>query len=326
MAPSPYSERPSADIAVVIPCYNVAAHVEAVIRAIPPIATTIVAVDDGSTDDTAAVLARLDDRRLKVIRHSTNRGVGAAVKTGYEEALRSGAGICVKLDGDGQMAPEGIAALARALVDEGVQYAKGNRFTDIGALQQMPPVRLLGNALLSFLVKLASGYWNVLDPTNGYTAIASAALRRITFAKLADRYFFETSMLVELNIARARIADVAMPARYGNERSAMNLPWVTLTFPDLLARSLLRRLYWRYLIEDFGVTSVCLLLGVPLVAFCVIFGPIKWAHSIRTGELASAGTVFVAGLPVILGFQLLLTAVVLDVLSTSTVKRNVPPD
>jgi hypothetical protein len=248
--------------------------------------------------------------------------VGGAVKTGGGEALARGADVVVKMDGDGQMHAEDLDTLVAPLLDGGADFAKGNRFVDHVALREMPRVRLVGNALLSFAVKAVSGYWNVLDPTNGFVAVRADVLRRLDVPWLAERYFFETSLLVELNIARARVADVALPARYGDAPSSLRVRRVLATFPWLLLRALLRRFYWRYLIEDFGVVSVGVLLGVPLVLFGTSFGAWHWVLSERTGVPATAGTVFVAALPIILGVQLLLLALVLDVLASPTVKRG----
>lgn len=314
-------------VAIIVPCYNVAGRVSAVIRGIPADVDCIIAVDDGSVDQTASVIENLGDPRVVLLRHDRNRGVGGAMKSGYREALRRGADICVKMDGDGQMAPTDLDALTGALRAGSADYAKGNRFVDLVALRQMPLARLVGNGCLSFAGKAASGYWNMLDVTNGYTAITAAMLRRVALERLGERYFFEISMLIELNILRARVIDVTMPARYGDAPSSMRLGRVLATFPGMLLGGLLRRFYWRYVIEDFGVVSIAVLFGLPLLAFGATFGAVKWIHSIRTGEFASAGTVFVAALPVILGFQLLLVAVVLDVLSSSTLKQdaNAPP-
>jgi len=309
-------------VAIVIPCFRVAPHIAGVIRSIPQRYRTIICVDDCSPDDTAAVVTELGDPRVTLVRHSRNRGVGGAVKTGYAEAMGRGADVCVKLDGDGQMSGDGIDALVAPLLEGAADYAKGNRFVDLRALRQMPGGRLVGNALLSFATKLASGYWNSLDVSNGFTAVRSAVLRRMDFEELSDRYFFETSMLIELNILRSVVADVEMPARYGDEVSSVGMSRVLLTFPALLARGFLRRFYWRYLIEDFGVVAVCVLTGLPLVAFGVIFGAAHWIESVHTGRPATAGTVFVAALPIILGFQLLLSAVLLDVVSSTARKRE----
>ena len=307
-------------LAIIIPCYRVERHIAEVIRSIPERYSTIICVDDASPDGTAAAIESLGDSRVTLLRHPKNRGVGGAMKTGYVEAIRRGAAICVKMDGDGQMSAEGVGDLVAPLLEGVAEYSKGNRFVDVRALRRMPAVRLLGNAFLSFASKLASGYWNMLDVSNGFTAVTSAMLRRMDLGQMSERYFFETSMLIELNILRARVADVEMPARYGDEKSSLRISRVATTFPLLLLRGFLRRFYWRYLIEEFGVVSVCVLSGLPFLLFGTVFGAWRWLDTVRTGNPATAGTVFVAALPIILGVQLLLAAVLLDVLSSPTVK------
>jgi dolichol-phosphate mannosyltransferase len=311
--------RPST-IAVVIPCFRVARHVCDVVRSIPARYAPVICVDDASPDDIRGALDALRDPRVVYLRHERNRGVGGAVMTGWREALARGADLVVKMDGDGQMQGEHLDALVAPLIDGSVDVAKGNRFVDHVALQGMPRTRLIGNALLSFAVKAVSGYWNVLDPTNGFVAVRSTILRDVDRRWLAERYYFETSLLVALNVAHARVADVALPARYVDAPSSLPVARVAASFPWLLARSLARRFYWRYLIEDFGVVSVSVLLGMPMILFGLAFGSWHWLQSIRSSVPATAGTVFVAALPIILGVQLLLVAVVLDVLSSPTLK------
>jgi dolichol-phosphate mannosyltransferase len=307
-------------VAIIIPCYKVERHIAEVIRSMPERYSTIICVDDASPDGTSAAIESLGDSRVTLIRHPKNRGVGGAMKTGYAEAIRRGAAICVKIDGDGQMSADDVGDLVAPLLEGVAEYSKGNRFVDLRALRRMPAVRLLGNAFLSFATKLASGYWNMLDISNGFTAVTSAMLRRVDLGQISERYFFETSMLIELNILRARVADVEMPARYGDEKSSLRISRVATTFPPLLLRGLLRRFYWRYLIEEFGVVSVCVLSGLPFLLFGMVFGAWRWIDTVRTGNPATAGTVFVAALPIILGVQLLLAAVLLDVLSSPTIK------
>ena len=305
-----------------IPCYRVAGQIAGVVQSIPQSYSPIICVDDASPDDVKGALDALADPRVVYVKHDRNRGVGGAVKTGWLEALERGADVCVKMDGDGQMRGEDLDALVAPLLDGSADAAKGNRFVDHEALRAMPTVRLVGNAMLSFAVKLVSGYWNVLDPTNGFVAVRATVLQRLELERLADRYFFETSLLVELNIARARVADVALPAIYGDAGSSLRVRHVMATFPAMLVRAMLRRFYWRYVIEDFGVVSVGVLLGLPMVLFGILFGGWHWADSVRSGVPATAGTVIVAALPIILGVQLLLVALVLDVLASPTVKRG----
>ena len=309
-------------VAIVIPCYRVAERIGGVIRAIPPHYRMIICVDDASSDGTAAAIVATVDPRVTLLRHERNRGVGGAAKTGYAEALRRGATVCVKMDGVGQMSPDDLDPLVTPLLDGHADYAKGNRFVDLNALRAMPRARLIGNAMLSFASKLASGYWNMLDVSNGFTALRAPLLQEIDVHALSDRYFFETSMLIELNIHHTAVVDVEMPARYGGETSSMRMSHALLTFPNLLVRGVLRRFYWRYLIEDFGVVALCVLLGLPLITFGVVFGAYHWHESILTGRPATAGTVFVAALPIILGFQLLFAAILVDVLTSTTGKRR----
>src|SRR5688572_25787382 len=320
MTASAHSQPDYDAVAIIIPCYKVERHVADVIRAIPAHYKTIICVDDASPDGSAAAIEGLADARVTLLRHPENRGVGGAMKTGYTEAMRLGADICVKMDGDGQMSCDDLDDLVAPLQEDAAEYAKGNRFVDLRALRQMPTRRLFGNAFLSFTSKLACGYWNMLDVSNGFTAAKSEVLRRMDFTKISDRYFFETSMLIELNILRATVADVEMPARYGDEQSSLRISRVATTFPPMLLRGLLRRFYWRYLIEEFGVVSICVLTGLPFLLFGVVFGVWHWVESARTGATATAGTVIVAALPIILGVQLLLGGILLDVLSSPTVK------
>lgn len=301
-------------IAVVIPCYNEAARIRSVIEQLPDWVTTIIAVDDASRDDTHAVLLDIPDSRLVVLQHRDNQGVGAATRTGYREALQRDAEICIKMDGDGQMSVADLPALLAPLLDGRADFTKGNRFRDIAALNRMPKIRLLGNSALSGLTKLVSGYWTVLDPTNGFTAIRTDTLGQLNLDRLAARYFFETSMLVELNIGGAVVEDVSMPARYGDERSSLRVSTVLFQFPPLLLRGLLRRFFWRYVIHDFNVLTVAVFAGAPLLAFGVLFGGLHWIRSVRTGVPATAGTAILAALPIVLGVQFLLVALVIDLL------------
>ena len=305
-------------VAVVIPCFNVERHIADVIESVPETVHTIVVVDDGSTDNTWGVVEHLADPRVVRVRHDENQGVGAAMRTGYRVALDRKAQVCVKMDGDGQMAAADLPRLLEPLLAGTADYAKGNRFREVGALAVMPRLRLIGNGLLSFLTKLVSGYWSVFDPTNGYTAIRAEVLEQLDLGRLNRGYFFETSMLVELNILGAVIRDIDIAARYRGERSSMRLGAVLLGFPPLLVRGLARRFFWRYMIRDFNALTLCVLMGVPWMAFGVVFGAYHWWRSIATGVLATTGTVILATLPIILGFQCLLVALVLDILYQPT--------
>ncbi|CAA7624504.1 Glycosyltransferase involved in cell wall biogenesis [Candidatus Terasakiella magnetica] len=300
-------------IAVVIPCYRVSRHIEAVLAGIPPLVHHILVVDDCCPDGSGDIAAASSDPRVEVLRHSVNKGVGGAVITGYRRARALECDIVIKMDGDDQMDPAHLPRLIAPLAADRADYAKGNRFCHYHELKTMPPVRLFGNSALSFLVKLASGQWGVMDPSNGYTAIHRRALDELELERLAPRYFFESDMLIQLGIAGLPVEDVAMPARYGDETSSLAVGKVAREFPPLLLKGFLRRLLIRYFVGDFNIASLYLLIGLPLLAFGIVTGLVQWGESVVTGVVRSAGTVMLVAMPTILGFQLLLQAIAYDV-------------
>jgi len=252
-------------IAVVIPCYRVARHVLDLIARIGAEVELIVAVDDACPDGSGRLIEeRCRDPRVRVVRHESNLGVGGAVMTGYGVALEAGATVLVKLDGDGQMDPAFIPQLVAPLQAGMADYAKGNRLYDPEGLRLMPRSRLLGNAALSFLAKLSSGYWTVMDPANGYTAITALALGHVPLAKVDEGYFFETDLLFRLNIARAVVVDVPMPARYGDETSNLHVIREVLPFLRGNLRNFLKRIVYAYFLRGFSVASLELMLSLDL--------------------------------------------------------------
>jgi glycosyltransferase involved in cell wall biosynthesis len=300
-------------VAVVVPALNEAAHVGDVLRQMPAYVDQIVVVDDHSTDDTAAVAGASGDPRVAVISHATRQGVGGATLSGMERALAGGADVIVKCDGDGQMDPERIAALLEPLANDGYDYAKGNRFLDSAALRQMPRLRLLGNFAMTFLTKLASGYWHIFDPQNGFLAVRASALRDIDLGTVARGFFFENDMLIRLNIQNCRVKDVSMPARYGNEQSSLRINRILLTFPLQLARGLCQRIWEKYMLRDFSPIAVFWLVGAALLLFGGSFGSWHWLRSWLSGRPASTGTVMLSVLPFLLGFELILQAIILEI-------------
>jgi glycosyltransferase involved in cell wall biosynthesis len=303
-------------VAVVIPAYNEENLVAGVLGDAPAYVDHVIVVDDCSTDQTAQVVRNCSDGRVSLLSTGSNQGVGGATMVGYAKALELNCELIVKMDGDGQMAPEHLDKLLDAIVDQEYDYAKGNRFLAGESLHAMPRHRLFGNVILTFLTKLASGYWNVFDPQNGYTAISAAALRRLDLPTLHTRYFFENDMLVALSIHNARVADVPIPARYGNEKSKLNPFKAGITFPLLLIMRFWRRIYQKYVLRDFSVIALFLVMGLLLFGWGVIFGAYHWILSVLTNHVATTGTVMLAVLPLILGFQLILQAVVLDIQET----------
>ncbi len=300
-------------IAVVIPAYNVANQIRPVIKGVPECVDQIIVVDDASTDGTADALHGVEDHRLTVVRHAVNQGVGGAMVTGFRLALERGAEVVVKMDGDGQMDPACLPALLDPIVVDGYGYAKGNRFLCGDQLEDMPRLRLMGSFGLTFLSKLASGYWHVFDPVNGFVAIDASVLRKLPLNRLARRYFFESDMLIQLNVFKVKIRDVPIPPRYGDERSSMRLSQVLLTFPLYLFRGFWYRLYQRHVLREFSPVAVFWILGTLLLAWGTGFGAYTWIKSTWSGHVASTGTVMLSVLPFILGFQLALQAILIEI-------------
>jgi dolichol-phosphate mannosyltransferase len=300
-------------IAAVVPALNEAQQIGAVLRRMPAFVDLIVVVDDGSTDGTAATAEAVGDPRIQIIRHPQPRGVGGATISGMQRALEQSADIVVKVDGDGQMDPTRMEALLAPLIRDGYDYAKANRFLDARALQQMPPARLLGNFAMTFLTKLASGYWHVFDPQNGYVAAKAGALQALELSRLANGFFFENDMLIHLNILNCRVKDVPMPAYYGDEHSSLRINRILLTFPFRLARGFCQRIWEKYMLRDFSPIALFWLLGFPLMLGGGVFGLVTWVRSAWSGHAATTGTVMLSVLPFLLGFELILQAIILEI-------------
>jgi dolichol-phosphate mannosyltransferase len=308
------------NVSVVIPSYKVRDHILSVLARIGPSVTRIYVVDDKCPQGSGTLVAeQCRDPRVVVLCHEVNQGVGGAMVTGYRQALFDGADVVVKLDGDGQMdpalIPSFIAPIERGIAD----YTKGNRFYSIENLEGMPFVRVFGNAVLSFVNKLSSGYWNVMDPTNGYTAIHSSALGALPLSKLEKRYFFESDMLFRLNTVRAVVRDVPMKALYGEEKSNLSIFKVLRDFPSKYLTRFLKRLFYSYILRDLNVCSIQMLGGIPMIAFGVVYGLYNWSLSAMNGVPTPTGTVMLAVLPVMIGVQLLLSAISFDVVNIPSI-------
>ena len=267
---------------LVVPCYKVKAHILDVIAKTPAWVEGIVCVDDACPEQSGAFIeANTTDPRVVVVKLAQNQGVGGATMAGYREAIARGGQVLVKVDGDDQMDLGYMPHLVAPILLGEADYAKGNRFTSISHLATMPPVRVFGNAALSFAAKLSTGYWNIFDPTNGYTAIEAQVARMAIEKRVSRRFFFETDLLYHLGTLRAVVRDVPMPARYGGEVS--------------------------------NAASLELVFGVLFMLFGMGYG----AHylSVRHTGAASPGVVMAAALPVMLGAQLLMQALNFDVLN-----------
>jgi len=285
-----------------------------VIAAIGPEVEWIFAVDDACPDQSGNFIeSDCSDPRVKVLRHAKNGGVGAATCTGFAAALLTGADIVVKLDGDGQMDPALIPNLIAAIILGQADFCKGNRFHRLGDTRGMPALRMVGNAGLSLLSKISTGYWQIFDPTNGFLAIHRSVLAELDLKSLHPRYFFESDLLAQLALIRARVRDLPMHAVYADEISSMRPLHVIAPFTYGHARNLLRRITYQYFVRGFSLASIHLVLGLPMLLFGVVFGVLTWHNSISTGITATAGTVMLSALPIILGVDFLLSWLNFDV-------------
>lgn len=318
-APLAAQQRPPR-IAVVIPCFRVRDHILGVIAQVPPHVQHIHVVDDACPDQSGRhVQAQCNDPRVIVHFNARNLGVGGAVIAGYAAALAEGVDVVVKMDGDGQMDPAALPQLVGPILRGQADYTKGNRFYDLAQIGRMPRLRILGNAVLSFLTKISSGYWDVFDPTNGYTAIHGRVLARLPLRKISQRYFFETDMLFRLNIVRAVVADVPMEARYGTETSNLRITRVLFDFGFKHVRNTFKRIFYNYFLRDLSLASIELVFGSLLITVGTVMGLWFWGQSAQTGVTTSAGSVMLVALQIIVGLQLILGFLAYDI---ATVPRT----
>ena len=310
-------------IAVVIPSYRVKKHILNVIAGIGNKVDRIYVIDDQCPEETGKfVQAQCTDMRVIVRFNEHNLGVGGAVMAGYRCALEDGAHIIVKIYGDEQMDPVLIPIFVQPIIDGRVDYTKGNRFFNLNQIRQMPSLRLFGNACLSFLNKLSSGYWDIFDPTNGYTAIHADTLRELPLDKISNRYFFESDMLFRLNLQKAVVADIPMDARYADESSSMQIHQIVGEFLLKHLRNFGKRIFYNYYLRDMSLASIELPLGLILFLFGTLFGITQWISSAINNVATPAGTVMLSALPTLMGLQLILAFLAFDIGSVPKVSRR----
>nr|WP_217908596.1 glycosyltransferase family 2 protein [Pseudomonas simiae] len=300
-----------------IPSYKVKSHILEVIRLIGPEVCKIYVVDDCCPDGSGDfVIQHCTDERVIVLRNPVNLGVGGAVMTGYRTAIADGIDIIVKIDGDGQMDPSLISDFVSPIIAGNADYTKGNRFFNLEKISEMPKIRLFGNAVLSFMTKLSSGYWELFDPTNGYTAIHSEVAKHLPLDKISQRYFFETDMLFRLNTLGAVVIDIPMDAKYEDEVSNLKVSKVIGEFLIKHIRNFGKRIFYNYYLRGMSLASIELPFGLILLTAGSTFGISHWIESLQQNVPTPAGTVMLSALPVIIGFQLLLAFIGHDISSS----------
>lgn len=304
-------------IAVIIPCYGVKDHILQVIAEIDQYVAHIYVVDDACPQQTGDYVKKhCHDPRVKIITHDNNQGVGGAVISGYLSALQDNCNILVKIDGDGQMNPKIIRHFTKPIIEGKADYCKGNRFYKLSHLYGMPKIRIIGNAILSLMSKSSSGYWHIFDPTNGYTAIHATLIRHIDTDKINKRYFFESDMLFHLYNLRAKIVDIPMKAIYGNEKSNLVIRNIIFSFLWQHVKNFMKRIAINYYIRDMNIASIELFFGLVLFVFGITFGGYHWFDAHIHHIQKPVGTIMLAALFIILGFQLLLSFIAFDISNT----------
>ena len=305
-------------IGVVIPCFKVSNHIQNVLNKIGPEVERIYCVDDACPEGSGKSIesAMQKDARIRLIRHETNKGVGGAVLSGYQKAIEDKMEVIVKIDGDDQMDPKLILNVVQPILDDTADYMKGNRFYNLEQFRKMPPIRKTGNMGLSFLAKLSTGYWNIFDPTNGFTAISARVANQLPFENINKRYFFETDLLFRLNCLRAVVSDFPMEARYGDEKSNLNPLRELPTFAFRHAVNAAKRIFYNYFLRDFNIASINGTLGAILILVGALFGLVHWIENSQIGRTTPPGTVMIGALPIILGTQLILSFLNYDLSNT----------
>src|SRR6478736_3816394 len=292
---------------VVIPAYRAAASILSVIEAVGPEIGLIVVVDDGCPEGTGVMVAnKCGDPRVITLMHGFNQGVGAAFLTGMRYAIERGAEIIVKIDADGQMDPSQVPALIHPILSGQADYVKGDRFFFLTNAASMPSVRLFGNLVLSFMAKFSSGYWTIMDPTNGFFAIHARVAELLDDERIAKRFFFETDLLFHLGLIRAKVVEFPMRAHYGSEISNLHISRQLAPFLAGHIRNTLRRILYRYFFREFSLASLQLVGGTALFGFGLVFGLYHW-WSAAPDQLVPTGTIMISALTFLIGFQLLLS-------------------
>jgi glycosyltransferase involved in cell wall biosynthesis len=307
-------------VAVVVPAYREEALVGKTVQGIPRFVDRIYVVDDASDDGTADAARAAGDDRVTVLQHERNSGVGASIVTGYERALADGIEVVCVMAGDNQMDPRDLEVLVRPVAVGEVDYAKANRLFTGEAWRVIPRSRYLGNAVLSLLTKIASGYWHVADSQSGYTAISRETLGQLDLRRIYRGYGFPNDMLVHLNVWNARVRDFPSRPVYGvGERSGIKIRSVVPRISWLLLKGFLWRLREKYVIRDFHPLVFFYALGGLMTFVGLVLGVIETALRIA-GNDVSVGTVVLIALLLIAGSQFTLFAMWFDMESNKDLR------
>jgi glycosyltransferase involved in cell wall biosynthesis len=298
-------------VGVVVPAYNEEELIVSALMSAPQYVDLIILVDDGSSDATARTAEGAGIQKLKVLRHKGNRGVGAAIVSGYTAALEGGCDLVAVMAGDAQMDPAQLVKLLDPIVDGRADYAKGNRLLSSSVRHGMPKLRLFGNSLLSFLTKVSSGYWDIMDPQNGYTATTRQVLETLSIQDIYPRYGYPNDILIKLNAYGFRVIDVVMPPRYGTEKSKIRLWNYTPSVSWLLFTGFFWRMKEKYILQSFHPLVFFYITGLTLLPLGVLAGLYMSYLRVFVGPI-SAGSILLPIFLIITGLQSLFFAMLFD--------------
>lgn len=259
------------NIGVVVPAYNEEQLIEKTIKSIPRYVKKIYIVDDCSTDNTPKIIKSLNSSRVLYVRHEKNRGVGAAIVTGYKLALGDDIDVIAVMAGDNQMDPEQLPRLILPIIENKADYTKGNRLINKNFLHGMSKWRFFGNVVLTMITKIGSGYWHITDPQNGYTVISRKALERIDLDSIYHYYGYCNDILIKMNTIGMIVEDIAMPSRYGDEKSKIKYGRYMIKVAPMIFKGFLWRLKTKYMILDFHPLVFFYFASMLLLPFGILF-------------------------------------------------------
>lgn len=308
------------ETAVVIPCYNEEKMITQTIKKLPKYIDHIIAVNDASTDDTISVLNKLKKQndRLIVVDSKTNQGVGGALISGYDYAMKNTKATAIGIvAGDDQFDSSYLEAMLDDFIDQSADYVKASRFFHREAFKTMPKYRQFGNIFISLLTKFSTGYYSITDITNGCGWLRRDIIEKVDFSIVEKRYDYETSMLTALSIVNAKVIDHAVPAHYGNEKSTIKL--IPTAWRNLRAvwKGFWRRIYYKYVLYGFHPVALFLFTGMFFLIISLLIAAFLLYVKLFAHQSPTAGSVMLAVLPFILSVQLVLTALTIDVSNES---------
>ncbi len=301
-------------IAAILPCYNEEKLIEKTITTLPNFVDLIIPVDDKSTDKTGVIIKHLAKKNRKIlpVHLSINQGIGGAYISGFEKALENGADLIFTMAGDAQCNQDYMSNMIDTLLDERLDYVKANRFVHLEELKQMPTYRRIGNTIITILTKFSSGYYSIFDSQNGYGVFTKKTLQNLPVEHIGRRYDYENTLLISLAIMGARINDEPVPAIYGDEQSTIPVFKTTLRALSVVWKGFWRRIFHKYVVVNFHPIALFIFSGLLLTIIGISLGLYLVIVKLFSGTTPSSGTVMLAVLPLILGFQLLLSAITMD--------------